>query len=134
MSGPTHRDMEQGDTSSATTISSPPVDQAPSQPPSEPAIPDTPIIIETIIPHQNPHPLESDRVASTTGEEQGTTLKDNIEQTITKSNPAAQDHYADHGDNHEARTTDRISDGASEEITPHLGTSFSPEVYHPLLF
>ena len=83
--------------------------EAQSQPPSEAAIPDTPIIIETIIPHQNLHPLESDRIASTTGEEQGRTLKENIEHTITKSNPAARNHYDDHGEDQEARTTERIS-------------------------
>ena len=59
-------------------------------------------------------------------------MKENIEQTITISNAAAHDHYDDHGDDHDARTTDRISDGATEEITPHLVRSFSPEVYHPL--
>ena len=56
LSEPTHQDMEEGVTTSATTIASPPEEQAPSKPASEAAIPDTPIINESIIPHQNPDP------------------------------------------------------------------------------
>ena len=116
-SGPTHQDTEQGVTAAATIIASTPLQLLPSDPPLETSITQTS--------DQDNHPIESDPVPPRSREEKS-------EETITASNPPAHDHYSDHRDHQEAPTTDRISDGAKEEIPPHLDASFSPEVYHSL--
>ena len=91
-------------------------------------IPDTPIIIETIIPHPDPHHIESDPVASTIGEEQRRTLKE--KKTEESNNPSPQARNQDYRTHNESRTTERISNGTNEEITLHLAASISREVYH----
>ena len=80
------------------------------------------------IPHssdQDADPLESDPVSTTSREE-------NSEETSTSSNPPGNDHNPYQRDHHAAPTTEGISDGPREEITPHLEASFSPAVYNSL--
>ena len=113
--GPTHQDTEQGVTAAATISASTPLHLLPSHPPLETSITQTS--------EQDSNPIESDPVPATGREEKS-------QETITTSNPQAHDHYADRRADHEAATTERISDGPKEEIAPHLDASFSREVYN----
>ena len=116
-SGPTHQDTEQGVTAAATIIASTPLQLLPSHPPLETSITQTS--------EQDTNPIESDPVPATSREEKS-------EETITTSNPQAHDHYPDHREHHEAPRTERISDGAREEIAPKLEANFYREVHHSL--
>ena len=115
-SGSTHQDTEQGVTAAATIIASTPLQLLPSHPPLETSITQTS--------DQDAHLIESDPVPPRCREEKS-------EESITTINAPAHNHPDQRG-HHEAPTTERISDGGKEEIAPHLETSFSPEVYHPL--
>ena len=95
-----------------TSSPSTPRKQIPSHPPTEPTFTDAS--------HQHSPTIDADPVHLTPRVE-------NIEHPITTSIPSAQEHYQDHDDDHDAPTTERISDGATAEINPHLEASLSLE-------
>ena len=140
VSGPTLQDTEQeGDTAAVTINTSSTRKQLPSHPPSEPSITQRPQLEIISTPENEPipsqhrhHTIDSDSVPPTIR-----SLVEIINEETITSNPSAHDHYPDHRDYHDQRhalTSERISEGDTEDITTPLETSISSEVYNSLMF
>ena len=72
---------------------------------------------------QHPKPSQKDFPSIESDSVPPTFRQEYIEKTITSSNPSARDHFHPQRALHEAATTEHISDGATEELAPHLEAS-----------